>query len=367
MLFLGAGASVPLGIMDLSGITEMIRNELPTNLRLLIERINSIFEKSQYCPVNFRLDIEVVYTIFDSLLNRQLILNDLGPVGILMHTLLESDDAFSNFKISEEDFRSFQKTVADKIFSVIDAYNRNEEKKIKAKKLYDKLYEFQRDNNTNVLNALGGNSYSIFDLVATLNYDLVLENYSRNRRHNDVAIPHFVDRRGLKMVEGLNYLNLSEIKNGDTKLQYIKLHGSIDWWENEDGRIIEYYHDFNPYENLRKRLIIYPIYEKHISREPFFTLYQYFRNRLMEEDITLIIGYSFRDPSINNAFIDWLYFNGKARLIIVCKYEYQHGIRNIFENQGSRLEFIEEYFGEDGFTDSLKELLTQSPDPGRRI
>ena len=56
-----------------------------------------------------------------------------------------------------------------------------------------------------------------------------------------------------------------------------------------------------------EKSIIYPIYEKHISAEPFFTFYQYFQRRVLFENILVIFGYSFAIPSINNAFMDWLY------------------------------------------------------------
>ena len=95
--------------------------------------------------------------------------------------------------------------------------------------------------------------------------------------------------------------------------------------------------------DLAGRAIIYPIYEKHISAEPFFTFYQYFRRRLLFENILVIIGYSFADPSINNAFMDWLNFNSDARLIVVVRGNTQERVRNIFGAEHQRIEYINEY------------------------
>jgi hypothetical protein len=146
--------------------------------------------------------------------------------------------------------------------------------------------------------------------VTTLNYDLVLELYSTDSvgENRLSTILNFFGQRGFNNNNPL-MLELTKILNQqlhpNERIEYLKLHGSIDWWLGEDNNI---YHDFtgqNPLIRLRERMMIYPIYEKYISKEPFFTLYQYFRS-LLFEDIVIIIGYSFADISINNAFIDWL-------------------------------------------------------------
>jgi hypothetical protein len=89
----------------------------------------------------------------------------------------------------------------------------------------------------------------------------------------------------------------------------------------------------NPFEVLTERTIIYPIYEKHITRDPFFTLYQYFRRTLFNEDIVIVIGYSFRDLTINNAFSDWLASKPESRLTITAKKENHEVIRRIIDNE----------------------------------
>ena len=40
---------------------------------------------------------------------------------------------------------------------------------------------------------------------------------------------------------------------------------------------------------------------------------------MLFERMSVIIGYSFADPSINNAFGDWLNFNLNARMIVVAR------------------------------------------------
>lgn len=135
------------------------------------------------------------------------------------------------------------------------------------------------------------------------------------------------------------------------------IYGSTDWWIDDHNNILESFSNDNPLTNIIERQIVYPIYEKYISKEPFFTLYQYFRRKLLEEDIVIVIGYSFADISINNAFIDWLTYNDHARLIVVAKESRQNLIRTFLSDESNRIEFIGDYFGDPNFISNLTNLL----------
>jgi SIR2-like protein len=103
--------------------------------------------------------------------------------------------------------------------------------------------------------------------------------------------------------DGIQVLIIPGMREGRNNPNYIKLHGSIDWWLDDSQRVVNsLVGPENPFVVLTERTIIYPIYEKHITRDPFFTLYEYFRRTLFREDIVIVIGYSFRDLTINNAF-----------------------------------------------------------------
>jgi len=154
--------------------------------------------------------------------------------------------------------------------------------------LYDELYNIPIRNNHQFPNAVGEIVTALFNFVATVNYDLVLEAYSRDS--HVAGVPHFFTKRGNRNEEGVNILDIDEIREGNLNLEYIKLHRSIDWWLNDRGKIVMGMEPNNPYKVLIDRTIIYPIYEKHISEDPFFVLYQYFRKTLFREDIALIIG-----------------------------------------------------------------------------
>src|SRR5690242_18309360 len=300
MLFLGSGASTPLGIDCLSGITQRVEELLNPRLRGIIRNLTDIFEANQELLINFNMDIEVLYFIFNCLVNRRQMLNDMGPFSILMHHFIENNDEFRRLDISNDEFQNFKESVASTLSEVIGGYGSNEQKSI-ARQLYDQLYTIPIRNNHKFPNALGQMIAGSFNVVATVNYDLVLEIYSRQT--NTAGIPKFLTRRGFKSHDGVEILDIQGITQGSMDLEYIKLHGSIDWWLNDQGMVVRSIEGNNPFEVLVDRTMIYPIYEKSVSRDPFFALYQYFRKMLFRDDILIVIGFSFRDPSINNAFL----------------------------------------------------------------
>jgi hypothetical protein len=104
--------------------------------------------------------------------------------------------------------------------------------------------------------------------------------------------------------------------------------------------------------------MIYPVYEKYISREPFYSLYTAFRRNLLEEQVIVVIGYSFRDISINNAFLDHIRTNENLRIIVCAKSDLvKNRVRQLFSGYDNRIDLVSKYFGEDGFTNDLKVTL----------
>jgi hypothetical protein len=351
MLFLGSGASKPMGIDCLSEITVKVVQSLSPRLKEIIHQLEDIFAANKELLINFNIDIEALFSIFDCLVNRKRILNDMGPFAILMHHFVANNDEFRQLEISNDEFQNFKETVASTLSDVIGRYgygDRSNEQKSTAIQLYDGLFAIPARNNNQFPNALRHMTAGIFNVVATVNYDLVLEIYNRSR---------FLTRSGFKSEGGVDILQIQEITQGSVIPEYIKLHGSIDWWLNEQGMIVRSLHRDNPFEELTDRSMIYPIYEKFVSKDPFFALYQYFRKMLFREDILIVIGFSFRDPSINNAFADWLSTRPSSRLIIVARQEKQNKIRAIFDNN-TRIQFIDTYFGQNGFINSLENVLT---------
>ena len=303
-----------------------------------------------------------MYSILEGIVNRRTFLNELGPYPILMDILLRNNTSYTDLIITAEELDNFKRITQTTIIDTIRQYERNRERRDLARRLYDDLFRIPYFHLTEIKDAQGENVKNAFHIVATLNYDQVLELYDNdtsNSRESPANKPHFLSKRGFYNNDNprIYKLNLREILLGQKKVDYVKLHGSTDWWIDDHNNILESFSNDNPLTNIIERQIVYPIYEKYISKEPFFTLYQYFRRRLLEEDIVIVIGYSFADISINNAIIDWLKYNDRARLIVVAKESRRNLIRTILSDESNRIEFISEYFGDPDFISNLTNLL----------
>jgi hypothetical protein len=68
---------------------------------------------------NFKPDIEVLLTLFDCLVNRKRMLNELGPFALLMHHFAENVNEFRKLTISKEEFEWFKDLVSSTITQAI--------------------------------------------------------------------------------------------------------------------------------------------------------------------------------------------------------------------------------------------------------
>jgi hypothetical protein len=128
VLFLGAGASRPMDIDDLSGITLKVKESVSPILKDTIEQIEGIFKANQNILGNFKPDIEVLLTLFDCLVNRKRMLNELGPFTLLMHHFTENISEFRNLAIPKEEFQQFKDLVLSTITQAICGYHQDQER-----------------------------------------------------------------------------------------------------------------------------------------------------------------------------------------------------------------------------------------------
>jgi hypothetical protein len=118
----------------------------------------------------------------------------------------------------------------------------------------------------------------MFENIVTTNYDLVIDNYYI-KTNKPLNRGFEKDTKSHDML-----LNLKRIQTQSTvdEIEYVQLHGSIDWWlRARDNQIVQR-EDSKSYRGERYpgQIMVYPIYEKHISQDPYFSLYSYFRRQL---------------------------------------------------------------------------------------
>jgi hypothetical protein len=149
--------------------------------------------------------------------------------------------------------------------------------------------------------------------IFTLNYDLIFEKvlninseFPVNTRFNS---------------DGL--WNAKWFDSEDAKINLSKIHGSLDWYLNEDDTCCLTNHEvaFNPLNpDERKPHIILGFEYKLFSVDPFFTLLQQFIQKLKTSKLLVVIGYSFFDNYLNNIIIRHLNSNENGRVLIVDPY-----------------------------------------------
>lgn len=106
-----------------------------------------------------------------------------------------------------------------------------------------------------------------------------------------------------------------------TLLRLFKLHGSVTWYKGSDG-VKESPSSFGNRKTLTmdgpaESAVLYPIHGKASFAEPYLSLLLRFRDALREAGRCIAIGYSFRDPTICDLFLDGMRLNNSLRIQIV--------------------------------------------------
>jgi len=278
LLFLGAGASVPFGIPDMNELTYKILEGLKDkNKHSEISKIEQIKKKIG----NFvKLDIEAILTCIDGLNNPKKGIKDAGAFA-----------AYLKYSLPNIECQNLSTEIRE-IIRKNCFLPKNEKTVIE---IYDKIFDIY---------TLHSNSISTLD-VFTTNYDYCFETYCVEKDYD--FYDGFDTSKGVQMFKGLY------ASNKYAKYKIYKLHGSSNYMLTKKGKIIKTDQLVQPGTKLTggitvKESMIFPTREKYFSKDPYFSLLLNLRNKLNEtigdqKDI-IVIGYSFRDDAINNAFYD---------------------------------------------------------------
>lgn len=198
-----------------------------------------------------------------------------------------------------------------------------------------------------------GHRYWIGLKVYTTNYDRVFENFWRE-------LPPLQDYFN-RSQSSAPYFDSQDIDLTRTADTFVKLHGSVDWTFLETGEILEA--DPSTYTRSKKRgkAMLYPIQQKDLYVDPWFTLFRDFRSGLALSKQLYVIGYGFNDEFILNAFNEALDSKQDKVLIIVNPHAFDL-IEKFSEKHRSKIiplpiRFGDEYFKQD-FEDFHKSQRT---------
>jgi len=155
--------------------------------------------------------------------------------------------------------------------------------------------------------------------IFTTNYDWVIEEFAEATEGQVLLVDGF---RQVALGSRWNrqvFMNFNPVSNV-ANLVLFKLHGSTSWYK--DVGLEHHIQKFpNPSPELAgsRAVVIYPTQVKahQIQDEPFSTAYKYFRETMMNTELAIIIGFSFRDPVINEIIAEALKINNALKMVVV--------------------------------------------------
>ncbi|WXG47714.1 MAG: SIR2 family protein [Candidatus Atabeyarchaeum deiterrae] len=323
MLFVGAGISKVFGVETMLGLYKAVKARLEKEgLDHALELIDSVERQLVRSGYEQReVDIETVFSVLNGLLRPQRALKEAGPfASYVAASLAETPAMPSGTPVKETPISKLLPQADPEIEDAIEWAKKviseecNKVNADKAGETYDKLFAIMPFGQSIDVYA-NGEKYELKNFaIATTNYDLAIERYfeSKGKHLTDGFSLNEAQRQPIFTPHGII---------GGVRIQLIKLHGSIDRFIFEDGKIVQRREEPSSVsfhgEKVAGKLMVYPMDEKYVSQDPYATYFSALRRELMEGDAHLSIGYSFRDQAINNAFLDAAKLNPKFLLIIL--------------------------------------------------
>lgn len=330
MLFLGAGASKPFGIPTMQDFTMEIPKALKDDEAGEVNRILGRLREFGYRDA----DIEAVMDVLTAREDPNRARRSIGP------RLIEFAERVVN-KVSDVKANILLEAIKEQIearcsranFQQSDAY-------------YEKFFKGVPTGFTNGIPM-------VFQQIFTTNYDLCIDKFIRKQGYED----GFEEKVGYGRVFTANWRG-----TGAQGFTLCKLHGSVNWFE-VGGRITQL--AFAPGqsfmdEQVTGRMMVYPASEKYAMTSPYAECLFHLRRSLMAERLyepVIVVGYSFRDAPVNNAFVDAIKINPNIKIFSLGPHARAHQYE-LEEPLKSKVVPVEAEFGSDYAIQALKRALS---------
>lgn len=203
--------------------------------------------------------------------------------------------------------------------------------------------------------------------IITVNYDRVIEEVCASLIEVSL-IDGFTSKKGTAIRQwDPRVFNSSEaVLSGSASklaLRLYKLHGSLDWRIAYDKKInsVGVEGKCDGTGRYTENLLIYPT-EECPKGEHYDTLLKGFANSLRKATVVIVIGYSFRDASINVKLVEFVKQDPARRLIVISPdaskdVHYQFGARTLSSQTDKRILRVNREFPTDDMFDGLIEAL----------
>lgn len=179
--------------------------------------------------------------------------------------------------------------------------------------------------------------------IITTNYDMTFEeawdeNESMFKKIGFEKIDYSFRENNGKMIFQENY------SSSDQDIEYIKLHGSLDWSYDNRMRCIKG-STAQPLE-LNKHPLLYPGFKGKPSKEPFIVVHKKLKRYLQDATTVYVIGFAFRDFYINDIFENALEQNPDLLVkfynpLSIDKFPNDSSVGHLMSISGKRFKHIE--------------------------
>lgn len=300
VLFLGAGASAPLGMKTTVQFINWVSSRDNIDLDLLYGIIKNVEPSKE---VGKAPDIEAVLDYLEKLVEAGELFRKLGDLKTLEQL--------------EKEKRERDNSITARPYPSVTSLATN----VKLRdQIEDLVVEHYSEMEVNKAYSHYGPLYAGFSInrlpIFTTNYDLSVEKFYEHPKvrvrlidgfkKDKLTIPHWSDE------VYQDYVPQEEGKD----IILFKLHGSVDWFKTPGGDIQRTEAKQRDPGSL-KTVLVYPTRTKReIHEEPFRTNYDYLLACLAHARVCFVVGFSFRDQEIVEHFREAAGLNKDLRVVI---------------------------------------------------
>ena len=342
IVFVGAGASDPFHIPTMTKLVEDFEDKLRSSYSPHL----SLFEDIKYRLQNYKnFDIEALITVLQDIIEidelptkvlNQPSVHYFSAWGMSFESMVNTirEDALRNRDQAEQLLKEVKGFVAESCTLKKQSFD-----------IYMEFFKYvMLKDGYNLENALRGQGpYKIRSVIFTTNYDQVIEAFCRRKNLN----------YGCGQVQN-ELLDIGKsnhmLYSKDSPLfQIYKLHGSINWYEDQDKNMRWLTEPARPGrmtplgDQVIKELLIYPAREKYTFREPFYPMFHHLKECLIGCERCYIVGYSFRDDDILGLFHDAMNLNKGLSLFVVDR-NANTIVEEKFQSLSDRIQALETEF-----------------------
>lgn len=332
-LFLGAGASSPLGKPLMGSFVDRLRTNSELANSELFQRI-----------VAQENDLEHLLGELGSWSDKGYFTSELpsrGPLGRIILSDRQQDEfrnRLSSVIVGAEQIQDIIKRQVFRTYRDVDDPQQ-------AVRLYAPLFEL-------LFSKLGSQHVPL--VIFTTNYDPAIEAFWQQNRTDYELVDGFEnDRASSSYVWRRKSFDELDLVHGRRNLVLFKLHGSADWMRTQGGirKAPAVYSE----DEMHGNVLIYPAKSKVAIEDPFFTAYDYLQKTLEGSRLLIVIGYSFRDYDALTKLKSAALTNPSLRVLIVDPDAKR--LSNELRSKGIPTEAVEAHFGFGGGLTSVVTAL----------